>query len=119
MRVWNSLYQGRPTSATGNLFDSTWYKSFRKSDFVLEKDREKLTVDDINGRKTFEYLQMSVDATFKGGEENDFVAIGIRGIYQGGIYLYHQVNKRFSFTETLAKIKQLAKRISRDRRVSN
>jgi len=35
-RVWKSLYQGRPTSATGNMFDSNSYKSFKKSDFVLE-----------------------------------------------------------------------------------
>ena len=108
-RVWNSLYQGRPTSATGNLFDSTWYKSFWKSDFVLEKDRETLTIDQVNSRKKFEYLQISIDASFKGGEENDFVAMGIRGIYQGCIYLYHQVNKRMSFTETVAKIQSLFK----------
>ena len=36
--------------------------------------------------------------------------MGIRGIYEGGIYLYHQVNKRLSFTETgLQKIKNLIK----------
>jgi len=108
-RVWKSLYQGRPTSATGNMFDSNSYKSFKKSDFVLEKDRDSLTSEEIKRRKKFEYLQMSVDGTFKGGEDNDFVAIGIRGIFEGGIYLYHQVNKRLTFTETVAKIKNLAK----------
>jgi len=104
-RVWNSLYQGRPTSSTGNIFDSTWYKSFYKNEFVLERDRPKLTPDEINRRKKFEYLQLSVDAAFKGGEKNDFVAMGLRGIYQGGIYLYHQVNKRLQFTDTVEKIK--------------
>lgn len=106
-RVWNSLYQGRPTSATGNMFDETWYKSFRRDEFVLEKDKARLTTAEIASRKKFEYLQMSVDATFKGGTENDFVAIGIRGIYRGGIYLYHQVNKRLTFVQTLDKIKEL------------
>ena len=106
-RVWNSLYQGRPTSATGNMFDETWYKSFRRDEFVLEKDKARLTTADIASRKKFEYLQMSVDATFKGGTENDFVAIGIRGIYRGGIYLYHQINKRLTFVQTLDKIKDL------------
>lgn len=106
-RVWNSLYQGRPTSATGNMFDETWYKSFRRDEFVLEKDKARLTTADIASRKKFEYLQMSVDATFKGGTENDFVAIGIRGIYRGCIYLYHQVNKRLTFVQTLDKIKEL------------
>ena len=104
-RVWNSLYQGRPTGASGNLFDPDWFKSFKKSEFVLEKDRPNLTSAEINARKQFEYLQLSIDATFKGGVDNDFVAMGLRGIYQGGIYLYHQVNKRMSFVETMDKIK--------------
>lgn len=106
-RVWNSLYQGRPTSVAGNLFEESWYKSFRRSEFALEKDKRSLSAMDLAGRKKFEYLQMSVDATFKGGTDNDFVAIGIRGIYRGGIYLYHQVNKRLTFVQTLDKIKEL------------
>lgn len=103
-RVWNSLYQGRPTGATGNMFDQEWFGHFRKSDFCLERDRAKLSAKEINSRKRFEYLQLSIDATFKGGVENDFVAMGLRGIYKGDIYLYHQVNKRLTFTQTLDKI---------------
>lgn len=104
-RVWNSLYQGRPTGAAGNLFDADWFKTFKKSDFVLERDRARLTAREINERKQFEYLQLSIDATFKGGVDNDFVAMGLRGLYRGGIYLYHQVNKRMSFVQTMEKIK--------------
>lgn len=104
-RTWNSLYQGRPTGATGNTFQSEWFGKFRKSEFVTERERASLTPAEINKRKQFEYLQLSVDATFKGNVENDFVAMGLRGIYQGGIYLYHQVNKRMSFVNTIEKIK--------------
>lgn len=104
-RVWQALYQGRPTSATGNTFDSTWYKKFYKNEFVLERDRSRLSAAEINGRKKFEYLQLSVDATFKDGEKTDFVAMGLRGLYQGGVYLYHVVNKRMPFTQTLDKIR--------------
>ncbi len=104
-RVWNSLYQGRPTGATGNTFDALWFKKFKKSDFVLERDRPFLSNAEINERKKFEYLQLSIDATFKGGVDNDFVAMGLRGIYSGGVYLYHQVNKRMSFVQTMEKIK--------------
>lgn len=106
-RVWNSLYQGRPTGATGNLFEEDWFGHFKRSDFVTERDRKIYTPAELAGRKTFEYLQLSIDATFKGGDTNDFVAMGLRGIYQGGIYLYHQVNKRMSFVQTLDKIKKL------------
>jgi predicted phage terminase large subunit-like protein len=34
----------------------------------------------------------------------------VRGIYRGGIYLYHQVNKRMGFSSTLAKIRELYER---------
>lgn len=108
-RVWNSLYQGRPTGASGNTFDAEWFKSFRTSEFVFERDRHRLTPAEIRGRKQFEYLQLSIDATFKGGIENDFVAMGLRGIYRGGIYLCYQVNKRLSFVETVDKIKWFCK----------
>lgn len=72
---------------------------------MLEKDRPFLSSKEINARKQFEYLQLSIDATFKGGVENDFVAMGLRGLYQGGVYLYHQVNKRMTFVQTMEKIK--------------
>ena len=104
-RTWNSLYQGRPTGATGNTFDASWFKSFKTTDFLFERDRENLTPAQVKERKQFEFLQLSIDATFKGGVDNDFVAMGLRGLYRGGVYLCHQVNKRLSFVETLEKIK--------------
>lgn len=106
-RTWNSLYQGHPTGATGNLFDETWWKSYKKSDFVTEKEKQNLRPQEYQHRKQFEYMQLSIDATFKDGEKNDFVAMGLRGIYQGGIYLHHMVNKRMGFVDTIAKIKQI------------
>lgn len=104
-RTWNSLYQGRPAGATGTTFDPSWWGTFRKDEFVVEKQRELLSSAELSKRKTFEYMQLSIDATFKGNVENDFVAMGLRGIYQGGIYLYHMVNKRMGFVDTMEKIK--------------
>lgn len=109
-RVWNSLYQGRPTAAAGNLFDTTWFKTFKRSEFVIETERPKLSPMELSKRKEFEYLQLSIDASFKGEERSDFVAMGIRGIYRGDIYLYYQLNKRLSFVETISKIKELARK---------
>lgn len=105
VRVWNSLYQGRPTAATGNLFDTSWFKTFSRNDFAMEKDPPSAHRE----KPSFEYVQLSVDATFKANSENDFVAIGLRGIYKGGIYLYHQVNKRLTFVQTVEIIQQLCK----------
>lgn len=104
-RVWNSLYQGRPTGAAGNLFSAEWFGSFKRSEFVFERELSTLSAAEAGGRKRFEYLQLSIDATFKGNVENDFVAMGLRGIYRGGVYLCYQVNKRMSFVATVEKIK--------------
>jgi predicted phage terminase large subunit-like protein len=82
-----------------------WFKKFKKSEFVFERDRPFLSSAEINERKKVEYLQLSVDATFKGGVENDFVAMGLRGIYRGGVYQFHQVNKRLTFVQTMEKLK--------------
>lgn len=103
-RTWETLYQGRPTGATGNLIDPEWIGTFRTSDFAMERDRKNHTEKDLQDRKKFEYVQLSIDASFKGGVENDFVAMGLRGLYRGDVYLYHQVNKRLTFTQTMEKI---------------
>lgn len=108
-RVWNSLYQGRPSAATGNIFDTAWLKSFSRKEFALERDKHSLSQEELAGRKHFEYLQLSIDATFKNEDTNDFVAMGLRGIWHGGVYLYYERNKRLSFVETVAAIKWFAK----------
>lgn len=108
IREWNSLYQGRPVGATGNTINPDNIGHFKREEFCLEKDRKFLTAAQIKEKKTFEYLQISVDATFKDGDTNDFVAIGVRGIYHGKVYLYKQINKRMSFTQTVNTIVELA-----------
>lgn len=109
-RVWNSLYQGRPTGAAGNIFEANWFGSFSRTEFVTERERDTLPMAEVAKRKQFEYLQLSIDATFKAEQNNDFVAMGLRGIYQGGIYLYDQINKRLTFVETVNKIKEFCQK---------
>jgi len=105
-RTWNALYQGRPSSVAGNIFQEDWFKKFKKEEFCLERDKARLSPGEINARKKFEYMQLSIDATFgKTGDKNDFVAMGLRGVYQGNIYLYHLVNRRMDFVQTVEKIK--------------
>ena len=70
-----SLYQGRPIQQQAICLTLIHTSHLRK-DFVLEKDRDSLTSEEIKKRKKFEYLQMSKMELFKGGEHNDFVAIG-------------------------------------------
>lgn len=91
-RTWNALYQGRPTAGTGNLYDPQWWGRYHRSKEL---------------RYSLEYLQLSIDATFKDADTSDFVAMTLWGVKGRTVYLWKLVNKRLSFTNTVAKIKEL------------
>ena len=92
--TWNALYQGHPSAQNGNLFKDNWWKLYNRND-VRASD--------------FEYLCLSVDATFKKTETSDRVGIELWGLAQNHAWLYKLVNKRMGFVETLDRIKKLLK----------
>lgn len=93
-RTWNALYQGRPSAANGNLYNPAWWKIY-------------LRTKDL--RESLEYLQLSVDATFKNTETSDYVAITLWGLKGRDVYLWKLVNKRMGFLDTVSCIKALCK----------
>lgn len=93
-RTWNALYQGHPSAADGNLFKDEWWKLYERSKFDFSK---------------FEYIVLSVDATFKQTETSDFVGIELWGLYKNDAYLWKLVNKRMGFVLTCQYIKNLCK----------
>lgn len=93
---WNALYQGHPSAEQGNLFHREWWKHYNRSEFG--------SVD------KFEYIHLSIDATFKGTETSDFVAWEMWGIYKGNAYLWELGNKRMGFVKTLEYIRSYNKK---------
>lgn len=93
-RTWNALYQGRPSAANGNLYNPAWWKTY-------------LRAKDL--RESLEYLQLSVDATFKNTETSDYVAITLWGLKGRDVYLWKLVNKRMGFLDTVSCITALCK----------
>lgn len=89
--TWNALYQGHPSAQNGNLFKGEWWQLY---------DRDSVKTSD------FDYMCLSVDATFKKTETSDMVAIELWGLRQDHAWLYRLVNKRMGFVDTLARIKQ-------------
>lgn len=87
--TWNALYQGHPSAQDGNLFKQDWWQLY---------SRKNVSPED------FEYICLSVDATFKKTETSDMVAMELWGIRQQHVWLYKLVNKRMGFRETLDKI---------------
>lgn len=91
-RTWNALYQGRPSNAQGNLFKPSYWKRFNR---------------DKSLRESMEYMQLSIDATFKDTEVSDYVAMELWGLKGRNAYMWKIVNKRMGFIDTIAKIKSI------------
>ena len=93
--TWNALYQGRPSAANGNLFKESWWQYYSRKD-----------VKPID----FEFLCLSVDATFKNVETADRVSIQLWGLAQKRVYLYKLINKRMGFVQTVQKIREFVEK---------
>lgn len=84
-RVWNALYQGRPSSETGNVLKRNWWKYYN----ILPQMATKI---------------ISVDATFKDKETSDFVSIQVWGKTGPNMYMIDHVKARMDFPATLQAI---------------
>jgi len=90
IRAWNALYQGRPTSAEGNMFKREWWQYYNKLP------------------ENIQFVGISVDATFKNNDTSDFVAIEVWGKLNGDYYLIDLIKRRMDFPETLRAIRYMA-----------
>ena len=88
-RTWNALYQGHPVAMEGNLIHRDWWRYYTD----LPKDIP-------------EYI-MSVDASFKDGNDNDFVAIQVWGKKDAEMYLIDAVKKHLDMPSTCREIIRL------------
>lgn len=84
-RVWNALYQQRPSSAEGNLLKRSWWKYYNTLPQIVTKI-------------------ISVDATFKDKETSDFVAIQVWGKLGANMYMIDNLKARMDFPTTLQAI---------------
>lgn len=88
-RVWNALFQGRPTALEGNLIKKEWWNFYDVLPEVIP------------------YKIISVDAAFKDGENNDFVAIQKWGKVDKKMYLIEAIKKHLNFVDTLSAIRTM------------
>ena len=91
-RAWMALYQCRPRVERGNIVRRDWWKFYD-------------TPPDAFGT-----CCISVDAAFKGGENNDFVAVTVWGRRDENYYLLDCVNEHLDFIATLAAIRDMRQR---------
>jgi predicted phage terminase large subunit-like protein len=88
-RAFVSLYQGRPSEATGNIFKREWWRSYTT---VPEFKRTVLTLD----------------SAFKVGKENDYSAWQIWAETQTGFYLLHAAKARLTYPDLKARLLSVA-----------
>ena len=91
-RAWTALYQCSPRVEGGNLVKRDWWRFY---------DPKQVT--------QFATSVISVDAAFKGGEENDFVAIEVWGKLGNDYYLRYCLNRHMDFPETITAIRTVRK----------
>ena len=93
LRAWQALYQCAPRVEGGNLIRREWWRYY---------DRTEI--------KQFATTVISLDATFKDAEDNDFVAIEVWGKLGNNYYLRYCLNQHMDFPNTLQAIR-LVKRL--------
>jgi predicted phage terminase large subunit-like protein len=81
-RAWASLYQQRPSAATGAVFKRVWWQFYRPP---------------LHG--PFNRIVQSWDTAFKKGTENDFSVCTTWAVTDNGYYLLHLWRGRAEFPE--------------------
>ena len=87
-RAWAALYMCTPRTEDGNLVKRSWWKFY-----------------DPDSPPNFAAELISVDAAFKGGENNDFVSVQVWGKYRQDYYLRYCLNRHLDFPGTLEAIR--------------
>ena len=90
LRAWQALYQCSPRVEGGNLIKREWWKYYDAKDITY-----------------FPTTVISVDATFKDKETNDFVAIQVWGKRDNNYYLRYSLNKHLDFPATVEALRLL------------
>ena len=89
-RAWSALYMCSPRVEEGNLLKRNWWQYY--------------SPDEI---KTFGTEIISVDATFKDKDDNDYVAISVWGKRRNDYYCQYMLNRHLNFLATLQAIRAI------------
>lgn len=105
-RAWLALYQGRPSSQTGNMLKRYWWRYWKPAGVDLPpvtvrgSEGELLNIEAVPLPNTFDTQMQSWDMTFKDSAGTDFVAGGVWASKWADIYYLDQVYERMDFPTT-------------------
>lgn len=101
-RVFNALYQGRPSPSTGNVWRRPWWRFYENMLWTLAPDGSYWVEAD-------EVIQ-SWDMAFKDTKGSDFVVGTVWARRGANVYLLDKIHKRLTFTETITAFKAITAR---------
>lgn len=99
-RVFNALYQGRPSPESGGILERQWWVRYDAP--MWSRDGQQYVAVDVDEVLT------SWDMTFKDTKSSDFVVGQVWGKRGADVFLLDQVHARLSFTKTLREFQRLA-----------
>lgn len=104
-RAWNALFQGRPTPATGNVFQRSWFEThaYHQAQWVEQPDGTRVALG-------FDEVVASWDMAFKGTDGSDYVCGQIWGRRGIDAYLLDQAHGHMDFVGTCSAVRSLAAR---------
>jgi len=102
-RVWNAMYQGRPSPVEGGILKRDWWRYFDTEQWIEREDGSRIVAG-------FDELLMSWDLTFKGTDDSDYVVGQVWGRRGVNALLLDQVRGRWDFVETSRQVERLAAR---------
>jgi predicted phage terminase large subunit-like protein len=94
-RVFNALYQGRPSPDTGNVWRRGWWQFYEQMLWTQDPD------DPEAYRVEADEVIQSWDMAFKDTKGSDFVVGSVWARKGSQVFLLDQIHKRLSFTDTL------------------
>lgn len=101
-RVFNALYQGKPSPSSGNVWRRPWWRFYEQMLWTL--------ADDGSYRVEADEVVQSWDCSFKDTKGSDFVVGTVWARRGANVYLLDKVHKRLTFTETLTAFAALTAR---------
>ncbi|MFI5880804.1 phage terminase large subunit [Streptomyces sp. NPDC051554] len=104
-RVFNALYQGRPSPDSGDVWRRHWWRRYS-----VPLWSQHPTVPGAYRVEESDGLVMSWDMAFKDTKSSDFVVGQVWARRGANVYLLDQVRKRLTFTETLTAFKAMVAR---------
>jgi predicted phage terminase large subunit-like protein len=95
IRAWSALYQGRPTSAAGGLFQRKWLE--RRYDHDPQRPPQK-----------YDQITFTVDGSFKDTETSSYVSIQVWGRWGWtDHHVLDEIHAQLDFLGTLQALKDL------------